>query len=81
MKPTITYFYGKGCGACRSLQPLINEVKEPLQMNLVNTYEDSILTEQFEVEYIPTLVIEDENGKHHFEGPYEIKKVLKQLVL
>jgi thiol-disulfide isomerase/thioredoxin len=81
MKPTITYFYGQGCGACRSIQHIIDEVKTPLQMELVNTYENNILTEQYEVEYIPTLVIEDENGKHHFEGPYEIKKVLKQLVL
>jgi len=81
MKPTITYFYGKGCGACRSIQKLIDEVKEPLQLEMVNTYEDTVLTEQFEVEFIPALVIEDENGKHHFEGPREIKEVLKQLVL
>jgi thiol-disulfide isomerase/thioredoxin len=81
MKPIITYFYGQGCGACKRIQHIINEIKEPLNVQLINTYENSVLTEQFNVEYIPTLVIEDENGKHYFEGPYEIKKVLKELVL
>jgi thiol-disulfide isomerase/thioredoxin len=79
MKPTITYFYGQGCGVCRSIQPLIDEVKEPLNLKIVNTYEDTLLTEQYDIEYIPALIIEDENGVHHFEGAYEIKKVLKKI--
>jgi thioredoxin-like negative regulator of GroEL len=81
MKPILTYFHGKGCGSCRNIQPIIDEVKEVLNLNLVNTYEDTILTEQFEVEYIPTLIIEDENGIHVFEGPTEIKEVIKKLIL
>jgi hypothetical protein len=32
------------------------------------------------VQWVPTLVIEDENGKHKFEGPQEIKKVLYEIV-
>jgi thiol-disulfide isomerase/thioredoxin len=80
MKSTITYFYGQGCGVCRSIQPLIDEVKEPLNLKIVNTYEDTLLTEQYDIEYIPALVIEDENGVHHFEGAYEIKKVLKKIL-
>jgi len=64
---------------CRSIQPLIDEVKEPLNLKIVNTYEDTLLTEQYDIEYIPALIIEDENGVHHFEGAYEIKKVLKKI--
>jgi thiol-disulfide isomerase/thioredoxin len=81
MKPTLTYFYGQGCGSCRSIQNIIDEVKEPLNLKLVNTYENDVLTEQFEVEFIPTLVIEDENGKHLFEGPKQIKEVINKLIL
>jgi hypothetical protein len=33
------------------------------------------------VRWVPTLVIEDQKGKHKFEGPEEIKEVLKKLVL
>jgi len=81
MKPTITYFYSKGCGACRSIKRIIQEVEKPLQLEMVDTHEDTILAEHFNIEYIPSLVIEDENGKHLFEGPQEIKKVLKELIL
>jgi hypothetical protein len=51
-----------------------------LSIGLVNTHEDDLLTESNGVQWVPTLVIEDENGKHKFEGPQEIKKVLYEIV-
>ena len=48
---------------------------------MVNTYEEELITESFKIEWVPTLVIEDKNGKHKFEGVKEIKEVLKKLVL
>ena len=48
---------------------------------MVNTYENELITESFNIEWVPTLVIEDKNGKHLFEGADEIKDVLKKLAL
>ena len=48
---------------------------------MVNTYEDELITEAYNVMWVPALVIEDKNGKHMFEGVDEIKDVLKKIVL
>ena len=48
---------------------------------MVNTYEDELITESYKVMWVPTLVIEDKNGQHKFEGIEEIKDVLKKIVL
>jgi hypothetical protein len=37
--------------------------------------------EENTVNWVPTIIIEDNNGKHKFEGPKEVKEVLKKLVL
>jgi hypothetical protein len=51
------------------LTPIIKEFQIPLNINLVDTYSDSMLMEENLVNWVPTLVIEDQNGKHRFEGP------------
>jgi glutaredoxin len=81
MIPKITYFYHKGCLQCKDLAPIINEFKIPFNINLIDTYSDSILMEENTINWVPTLVIEDKNGKHRFEGPSEVKEVLRKLVL
>jgi glutaredoxin len=81
MIPKITYFYHKGCHHCKELTPIIKEFQIPLNISLVDTYNDSILMEENTVNWVPTLVIEDKNGKHRFEGPNEVKEVLRKLVL
>jgi thiol-disulfide isomerase/thioredoxin len=81
MKPKITYFYHKGCHHCKELTPIIKEFQTPLNINLVDTYSDSILLEENTINWVPTIVIEDQNGKHKFEGPAEVREVLKKLVL
>jgi len=80
MKPKLTFFYTNECGKCADLKPLIFEMSQHISIGLVNTYEDDLLTEANGVQWVPTLVIEDENGKHKFEGPQEIKKVLYEIV-
>jgi len=81
MTPKITFFYTDTCGKCAELKPLIRELHHPLNINLVNTHEDELITESYNVQWVPTLVIEDNNGKHMFEGLQEIKDALKKLVL
>ena len=80
MKPKLTFFYTNECGKCADLKPLIFEMSQHISIGLVNTYEDDLLTEANGVQWVPTLVIEDENGKHKFEGPQEIKKVLYEII-
>jgi len=78
----ITFFYTDECGKCAELKPLINELKKHLDVKMVNTYEDEeLITESYNVMWVPALVIEDKNGKHKFEGLEEIKEVFRQLVL
>jgi thiol-disulfide isomerase/thioredoxin len=80
MKPTIKFFYSDECHICESLKPIITEFNSVLNMQMVNTEIDTILTESYNVEWVPSLVIEDQTGKHIFEGVEEIKQVLKKLI-
>ena len=80
MKPTLKFFYSEGCHLCESLKPIIAEFNSVLNMQMINTETDTILTENYNVEWVPSLVIEDQNGKHMFEGVDEIKQVLKKLI-
>jgi hypothetical protein len=81
MTTKITFFYTNECSKCADLKPIINEFSQHLPIELVNTYENDLITESNDVQWVPTLVIEDANGKHKFEGPKEIKEVLNKLVL
>ena len=48
---------------------------------MVNTYEEELITEAYDVMWVPTLIVEDKTGKHKFEGVEEIKEVFRKLVL
>jgi len=80
MKPKLLLFYNTDCHHCMKMRPFMSELQQSLGIKLVNTYEDHLITENYNVDFVPTLVIEDQNGKHKFEGPNEIKKVLYELV-
>jgi len=77
----ITFFYTDECKKCAELKPIITELGKNLGIKMVNTYEDELITESYKVIWVPTLVIEDKNGQHKFEGVNEIKDVLKKIVL
>ena len=77
----ITFFYTDECKKCAELKPVITELSKNLGIKMVNTYEDELITESYNVIWVPTLVIEDKNGQHKFEGIDEIKDVLKKIVL
>ena len=76
----ITFFYNDECGKCAKIKPIVTEFSKHVGIKMVNTYEDELITESYNVEWVPTLVIEDKNGKHLFEGVDEVKDVLKKLV-
>jgi hypothetical protein len=80
MKPQLTFFFTDECGKCAELKPIVFEFQRELGIKLINTYDNVLITEDYGIEWVPTLVIEDENGKHKFEGVKEIKKVLYEIV-
>ena len=80
MKPQLTFFFTDECSKCTELKPIVFEFQRELGIKLINTYDNVLITEDFGIEWVPTLVIEDENGKHKFEGLQEIKKVLYEIV-
>ena len=77
----ITFFYTDECGKCAELKPIVSEFSKDLGIKMVNTYEEELITENYDVQWVPTLVIEDKNGQHKFEGVDEIKEVLRKLIL
>jgi thiol-disulfide isomerase/thioredoxin len=76
----IKYFYTNECSKCAELKPVITEFNKALGIDMINTHEDELITESYKIEWVPTLIIEDQNGKHYFDGVDEIKDVLKQLI-
>lgn len=76
----ITFFYNDECSKCAELKPIVTEFNKHLGIKMVNTYEEDLITESYNIEWVPTLVIEDKNGKHLFEGVDDVKDVLKKLV-
>jgi hypothetical protein len=76
----ITFFYTDECKKCAELKPIMYEFNKHLGVKMINTYEEELLTESYNIQWVPTLVIEDQNGKHLFEGVDEIKEVLNKLV-
>ena len=77
----ITFFYTDECGKCTELKPLVNEFNKHLGVKMVNTYKEELITEAYDVMWVPTLIIEDKTGKHKFEGVEEIKEFFRKLVL
>ena len=74
MKPKLTYFYTNQCPKCQ-------ELKQIFELTSVNTYEEDMLVESLDVKWVPTFMLEDQNGKHKFEGVKEITEFLKKVIL
>ena len=80
MKPKLTYFYSPECPKCQDLKPVIEELKQLFEITVVNTYENDLLVESNDIEWVPTFILEDKNGQHKFEGATEITKFLKKVI-
>jgi len=80
MKPKLTYFYSDICPKCSELEPLVKELEQLFEITYVDTYEDNLLTESNNIEWIPTFVLEDKDGKHKFEGAKQIKEFLRKII-
>ena len=80
MKPQLKYFYNPECPKCKELKPVIEELKQLFEITVVNTYENDLLVESNDIEWVPTFILEDKNGQHKLEGATEITKFLKKVI-
>ena len=80
MKPKLTYFYTPTCPTCKELSPVLEEMEQLFEITYINTYENELITESNDIQWVPAFVIEDKQGKHKFEGKKEIYKFLKKVI-
>ena len=50
------------------------------EITSINTYEEVVLVESLNIQWVPTFILEDKNGKHKFEGVKEITKFLQKVI-
>ncbi len=59
----IIYFSAPWCGPCKQLGPIMDAlIKEGMNVKKVNCDYDAILTQQYSIKNIPTLVLTDLGG-------------------
>ena len=80
MKPKLTYFYSPECNKCTELKPVVKEMEQLFDVTYVNTYENDLLVESNNIQWVPAFIIEDKTGKHKFEGKNEIISFLKKVI-
>ena len=59
-KPVLIDFWGEGCGPCKMLAPVIEEVAEEVKdakVGKVNVYEQQELANEYNILSIPTLIV------------------------
>lgn len=67
-------FYTEGCGACASMEPVLNIVarETDVPVVLVNPRDEPVLIERFDIQSVPTLVL--------FERGAEVKRLAEGFV-
>lgn len=80
MKPKLTYFYTNECPKCQELKPLVKEMELVFEVTYVNTYEEELITESNNIQWVPSFILEDKDGKHKFEGKNEIINFLQKVI-
>ena len=80
MKPQLKYFYNPECPKCKELKPVIEELKQLFEIISINTYEEGVLVESLNIQWVPTFILEDKTGQHKFEGVKEITKFIQKVI-
>ena len=75
-KKTLLYFHNNACGHCKEIKPKIDllESKNKGDLFMVNTFEQEDITTKFKVEFVPTLVIIENEEVTKLEGFKKIEE-------
>ena len=75
-KKSIIYFYNNACGHCKQLHPNIKimESTNPENFFQYNTHENTDISNAFNIEYVPTLVVVENKKYKKLEGYNKIKE-------
>lgn len=78
---SLLFFNASWCGVCKDVNPIVEQIRESKQgykfynMNIEDRNTEEI-SEIFDIDYIPTLVVISETGYKTYEGKHQIKKLL-----
>ena len=75
-KNNILYFYNNSCGHCEKLLPKVKimESKNPASFFQFNTHEHTDISNAFDIEYVPTLIVVENKKYKKLEGYNKIKE-------
>ena len=81
-KNNILYFYNNSCGHCEKLLPKVKimESKNPASFFQFNTHEHTDISNAFDIEYVPTLIVVENKKYKRFEGYKKIKKFYENVI-
>jgi len=79
---SLLFFYADYCEACHEARPIMEQIKNI--MSNYNFYDLDIddakndeISDAFKIDYMPTLIIVNENGYKKYEGQRKITKYLE----
>ena len=75
-KNNLLYFYNKNCGHCKQLQPKISllENKNIGKFFQYDTHKNVGISNAFEIDFVPTLIVIENKKYKKLEGFKEIEK-------
>jgi len=81
-KNNLLYFYNNSCGNCKKLlsKVKIMENKNPESFFQFNTHEHTKISDSFDIEYVPTLIVIENKKYKKLEGYKKIKKFYENVI-
>jgi thiol-disulfide isomerase/thioredoxin len=79
---SLLFFYADYCDACHETRPIMEQIKDNMSgYNFYNLDIDDAnnddVSDAFKIDYMPTLIIVNENGYKKYEGQRKITKYLE----
>ena len=80
-KNSILYFYNNSCKHCKQLRPKLKIMESTHHHNFFqfNTEEHTDISNAFDVEFVPTLIVVENKKYKRLEGGEEIEKFYKKI--